>query len=172
MATVVTKLLNIVQPERAYFGQKDYQQLLVIERLARDLHMTTKIELVPTVREADGLALSSRNVYLSPEERKAAPILHRCLLQAQERVEAGEQTQRLRQEIESLFATEPLAAPDYVALVNPDTLEPVASLADAVTLVALAARFGKTRLIDNALIAPEGIPKNRLGKDRAPNKGP
>ena len=167
VATVVTKLLNIVQPERAYFGQKDYQQLLVIERVARDLHLSSKIVLVPTVREPDGLALSSRNAYLSVGERQAAPLLYRCLQRAQERVDAGEtDPSRIRQELESLIAEEPLATLDYVALANPDTLEPVASFAESVTLVALAVRIGKTRLIDNALIAPEGtpIPKNRLGR--------
>ena len=166
VATVVTKLLNIVQPDNAYFGQKDYQQLVVIERLVRDLHMTTKIMLVPTVREADGLALSSRNVYLSAEERQAATVLSQCLQVAQARVTQGKtDPAALRQELDTLLAREPLAAVDYVAIVNPDTLEPVTSL-EGVTLVALAACFGKTRLIDNALIAPEGvvIPKNRLGR--------
>lgn len=166
VATVVTNLLNIVQPDRAYFGQKDYQQLLVIERLARDLHLTAKIILVPTVREPDGLALSSRNAYLSTDERRAAPILFCALQRAQERVaQRMTDADALRRELETLIASEPLATLDYVAVVSPDTLEPVATL-DAVTLVALAVRIGKTRLIDNMLLAPEGvaIPKNRLGQ--------
>lgn len=167
VATVVTKLLNIIQPENAYFGQKDYQQLLVIERLTRDLHLTAKILSVPTVREADGLALSSRNVYLNPDERKAATVLYRCLQHAQERVMAGEtDPQQLLREVESLLATEPLAKVDYIAVADPDTLEPTTSLAGAITLLALAVRFGKTRLIDNALLVPEGValPKNRVGR--------
>lgn len=166
VATVVTKLLNIVQPDNAYFGQKDYQQLVVIERLVRDLHLTAKIMLVPTVREPDGLALSSRNIYLSAEERKAAVIISQCLQVAQARVTAGETNPAvLRQELETMLAGEPLAAVDYIAIANPDNLEPIGSL-EGVTLVALAVCFGKTRLIDNALIAPEGvvIPKNRLGR--------
>ena len=166
VATVVTNLLNIVQPDRAYFGQKDYQQLLVIERLARDLHLTAKIILVPTARESDGLALSSRNAYLSLDERRAAPVLFCALQRAQERIAQGmTDADALRRELETLIANEPLATLDYVAVVHPDTLAPVATL-DGVTLVALAVRIGKTRLIDNMLLAPEGIaiPKNRLGQ--------
>ena len=167
VATVVTKLLNIAQPDSAYFGQKDFQQLLVIERLARDLHLQTKIAMVPTVREPDGLALSSRNVYLSPEQRQAATILHRCLTQAQAQVAAGlTDAKQIRQEVENLLAQEPQAACDYVALVDAETLLPVDSLQGRVALLALAARFGKTRLIDNCLLAPEGvtIPKQRPGR--------
>lgn len=166
VATVVTNLLNIVQPDRAYFGQKDYQQLLVIEKVARDLHLTAKIILVPTVRELDGLALSSRNAYLSHEERKAAPVLYCALRRAQEQIAQGEATpDSLRRELEAMIGEEPLATLDYVAVVSPDTLEPVPTL-DGVTLIALAVRIGKTRLIDNMLLAPEGvaIPKNRLGQ--------
>ncbi len=167
VATVVTKLLNIIQPERAYFGQKDYQQLLVIERLTRDLHLQTKIVMVPIVREADGLALSSRNVNLSPEQRQAATVLHRCLTRAQALLSDGiTDARQVRQEVENLLAQEPLAACDYIALVDSETLQPVASLQDRVTLLALAARFGKTRLIDNCLLAPEGVtvPKHLLGR--------
>ncbi len=167
VATIVTKLLNIVQPDLAYFGQKDYQQLLLIERMVRDLNITTDISLVPTVREPEGLAISSRNVYLSPEERQAAPILYRALQRAQEMVHEGERDpERVRQELEAMIGQEPLATLDYVALLNPETLAPVVTLDDVVTLVALAARIGKTRLIDNFFIAPPGVPitKYRLGK--------
>ncbi len=167
VATVVTKLLNIVQPDRAYFGQKDYQQLLVIERLARDLHLQTTIAMVPTVREPDGLALSSRNAYLSPEERAAAGVLSRALQRAEALVADGERDAgRVQREVEALIQAEPLASLDYVALANPETLQPAASLAEGVTLVAVAARFGATRLIDNTLVAPEGVPnmRNRVGK--------
>ncbi len=167
VATVVTKLFNIVKPDRAYFGQKDYQQLLLIERLVRDLNIPTTIVPVPTVREPDGLAMSSRNAYLSPEERRAATVLYRALQRAEELVKAGATDPvQVQAELEALIASEPLAQSDYVALVHPDTLQPVTTLADAVTLVALAVRIGKVRLIDNALIAPNGVPivRNRLGK--------
>jgi pantoate--beta-alanine ligase len=167
VATVVAKLLNIVHPDITYFGQKDYQQLLVIERLVRDLNLTTGIVMVPTARDADGLAMSSRNVTLSPEDRKAAPVLHRILLRAQELVTAGAtDPEPVRAELEQILAAEPRAALDYIALVHPETLQPVPTLTNVVTLVVLAARFGTTRLIDNALIAPEGVPqpKNRFVK--------
>jgi pantoate--beta-alanine ligase len=167
VATVVTKLLNIVQPDRAYFGQKDYQQLRVIERMVRDLNVPTTIVMVPTVRDTDGLALSSRNVYLSPEERMAAPVLYRVLESAAERVKAGENDpDALRKALEEVIAAEPRATLDYVALVDPETLQPVRELQKAPTLVALAVRVGKTRLIDNALVSPEGIPipRNRQSK--------
>jgi pantoate--beta-alanine ligase len=167
VSTVVAKLLNIVHPDIAFFGQKDYQQLLVIERLVSDLNIAVGITMVPTVREPDGLAMSSRNAYLSPEDRKAATVIYSALLHAQNRVAAGElDAERLQQELEELVQNEPRAALDYVALVHPQTLQPMPSLADAVTLVALAARFGATRLIDNHLVAPEGVPlpKNRFHK--------
>ena len=158
VATVVTKLLNMVQPHRAYFGQKDYQQLLLIERVARDLNQTADIVMVPTLREPDGLAMSSRNVYLSPEERRAAPVLSRALKYAEEQIHAGAaDPQALLQALDALVAAEPLAKPDYIALVDPETLQPVASLTDTPVLIALAVRFGRTRLIDNALVAPPGV---------------
>jgi pantoate--beta-alanine ligase len=163
VATVVAKLLNIVQPDRAYFGQKDYQQFLVIDRIARDLNLTPSIVMVPTIRESDGLAISSRNVYLSPEERQAATILYRALQKADTLVKDGERDPtKVQAELETLIAAEALANREYVALVNPETLEPVTTLG-RVTLVALAVRVGKTRLIDNALVAPDGVatPKNR-----------
>jgi pantoate--beta-alanine ligase len=167
VATVVAKLLNIVQPDRAFFGQKDYQQFLIIERMARDLNLMASIVLVPTVRESDGLAMSSRNVYLSPEERQAATILYRALNRAEELVIAGtHDAAQVRVELESLLASEPLARLEYLALVHPDTLHPVTTLAEGVTLVALAVRIGKTRLIDNILLGPNGspVPRNRQRK--------
>jgi len=158
VATVVTKLLNMVQPHRAYFGQKDYQQLLLIERVARDLNQTADIVMVPTLREADGLAMSSRNVYLTPEERQAAPVLSRVLKYAEAQIHAGDaDLPTLTAELAALVAAEPLAKPDYIALVDPETLEPVLNLTETPVLIALAVRFGKTRLIDNALVAPPGI---------------
>jgi len=158
VATVVTKLLNMVQPHRAYFGQKDYQQLLLIERVARDLNQTADIVMVPTLRESDGLAMSSRNVYLTPEERQAAPVLSRVLKHAEAQIHAGTaDPQTLTTELAALIAAEPLAKPDYIALVDPETLQPVLNLTETPVLIALAVRFGKTRLIDNALVAPPGI---------------
>ncbi|MCS6777723.1 MAG: pantoate--beta-alanine ligase [Chloroherpetonaceae bacterium] len=157
VATVVTKLLNIVQPDVAFFGQKDYQQFLVIDRMVRDLNLTCRIAVVPTVREADGLAMSSRNVYLSPEERRAATVLFRALRRAEELVQSGvARADEVARQLEALIDAEPLATREYVALVHPETLQPVHSLATGVTLVALAVRIGRTRLIDNAFIAPPG----------------
>ncbi|MCW3055416.1 MAG: pantothenate synthetase [Chthonomonadales bacterium] len=158
VTTVVTKLLNMVQPHRAYFGQKDYQQLLLIERVARDLNQTADIVMVPTLRESDGLAMSSRNVYLTPEERQAAPVLSRVLKHAEAQIHAGaSDPQTLTAELAALVAAEPLAQPDYIALVDPETLQPVLNLTETPVLIALAVRFGKTRLIDNALVAPPGV---------------
>lgn len=166
VATVVAKLLNIVQPDRAFFGQKDYQQVTIIERMVRDLNLLSQIVTVPTVRDSDGLALSSRNAYLSPEERAAAPVLYRALKLAEERVQAGVTDPiAVLEEMQALIASEPPANPDYVALVHPETMLPVSTLADAVTLAILAVRIGKTRLIDNLLIAPPGVP---LARTRPP----
>ncbi len=167
VATIVTKLLNIVQPDIAYFGQKDYQQFLVVERLARDLNMPSTIQMVPTLRETDGLALSSRNAYLSEEERSAATLLSRLLSLAGRRVLEGvSSAQELRRELEALVSEEPLAALEYIELANPDTLQPVENLEEGLTLVVAAIKIGKTRLIDNALIAPEGMasPRPRVSR--------
>jgi pantoate--beta-alanine ligase len=162
VATVVAKLLNIVQPERAYFGQKDYQQLLVIERLVRDLNIPTTVVMVPTVREPDGLAMSSRNAYLDAEQRQASVVLSRLLRRADELVKSGQtDSHAVRTELEALLRQTPDARADYIALAHPETLEPVVSLAEP-TVVLLAIRIGKTRLIDNALIAPDGVPIPRL----------
>jgi pantoate--beta-alanine ligase len=144
VATVVTKLLNICRPHRAYFGQKDAQQAALIARMARDLDTGIEIVVLPTVREADGLALSSRNAYLSPEERQAATCLHRALLAADRAFAAGEQdTARLREAMCAVLAAEPLARVEYAEAVDPTTFEPPGALA------VLAVRIGATRLIDN-----------------------
>ncbi len=167
VATVVTKLFNIVQPDIAYFGQKDYQQFLVVERLARDLNLPLTIQMVPTFRETDGLAMSSRNAYLSEAERTAATLLSRLLALAGSRVQEGvHSASQLHKELTAVVAAEPLATLDYIALVHPDTLQPVEDLGAGVTLVALAIRIGNTRLIDNALIAPEGVslPRPRVSR--------
>lgn len=149
VATVVCKLLNIAGAERAYFGQKDAQQTVVVRRMAADLNIPTEIVVVPTVREADGLALSSRNAYLAPEERAAAPVLYRALTAARTAWEGGEHRgERLRAIMAGVLAREPGALVDYVSVADPDTL---AELEDAQgrALLSLAVRIGRTRLIDN-----------------------
>ena len=144
VATVVTKLLNAVQPDRAYFGQKDAQQVAVIKRLARDLDLPVEVRVGPTVREPDGLALSSRNVYLSLEERKSAACLSEALRLAVRAFAEGERrVEVLEQILRSRLESEPLARVDYARLVDPDTF------VGSGTLAVLAVRIGRTRLIDN-----------------------
>jgi pantoate--beta-alanine ligase len=153
VTTIVTKLFNLVRPHRAYFGQKDYQQSAVVRRLVDDLNLDLEIVLLPTIREADGLAMSSRNVRLTPEERQAACVLYASLRLTEERVEAGERnTKVLLDEMQTMIETEPLAHLDYVALCDPETLKPLDRI-EGPTLLALAVRFGETRLIDNLLIS-------------------
>lgn len=152
VATVVTKLFNIIQPQRAYFGQKDAQQLAVIERLVRDLNMDIKLEAMPIVREEDGLAMSSRNAYLSPTERQAAPVLYRSLQGAKLAVEQGERNaQSLKRLVEQSIAKEPLAQLDYVELYYYPTLQGARTI-DGKVLLAVAAKFGTARLIDNIIL--------------------
>lgn len=154
VATVVAKLFHIVQPDLAFFGQKDAQQVAVIQRMVTDLNMDLTIVPVPTVREPDGLAMSSRNTYLSQAERQAAPVLYRSLRMAQERVRAGERDMAaLKAGMRAMIAAEPLADIDYVEIVDCATLQPVERL-ESRALAALAVRFGKTRLIDNAMLEP------------------
>jgi pantoate--beta-alanine ligase len=153
VATVVTKLFNIVGPDVAYFGQKDAQQALVIRRLVRDLDMPVRVEVCPTVREADGLALSSRNAHLSPTDRARATALHRALSAVQDAVSAGERDPDVLQaRALAVLASEGID-PDYLKLVSPDTLVPVTQIEDDF-LAVLAAHVGETRLIDNQLIQP------------------
>lgn len=159
VATVVCKLFNILQAERAYFGQKDAQQTVVIRRMVRDLNIPTTIVVVPTVREADGLALSSRNVYLSPEERAAAPVLYRALTAARERYAAGERdAEALRRLMHAIIAAEPLARIDYVSVADVETLREIEGPITTGALLSLAVRFGSTRLIDNLPLEPPGAP--------------
>jgi pantoate--beta-alanine ligase len=144
VATVVTKLLAAVQPDRAYFGQKDAQQVAVVKRLAADLDLGVEIRVVPTVREPDGLAMSSRNAYLSPEERKAATAISGALREAAGAHASGEHDpRRLRALMSARLAIEPLLSPEYVELVDAATFQKPG------TLAVIAARVGKTRLIDN-----------------------
>jgi pantoate--beta-alanine ligase len=154
VCTVVLKLLEIVRPQFAYFGQKDAQQALIIKRMASDFNLAVSIEVEPIVREPDGLALSSRNTYLSPEERKAATVLWRSLEAARRAFDRGERRAPiLEREMRAVLEAEPLARLDYLAIVSPETLEPVSRL-DAETLLALAVYVGRTRLIDNILFDP------------------
>jgi pantoate--beta-alanine ligase len=149
VATVVLKLFNQVQPDRAYFGQKDAQQVQVIRRMVRDLDVPVDVVACPTVREADGLALSSRNAYLDATQRRHATVLYRALQEARERVEAGERdAAALRQLLADRIAATPGAALDYAAVVDAETLTPLTRLQGPV-LLALAVKFGATRLIDN-----------------------
>jgi pantoate--beta-alanine ligase len=156
VATVVAKLFNIVQPTRAYFGQKDAQQVVVIRRMARDLDFPLEVVAAPTIREADGLAMSSRNVYLSPEERREAPVLFRALSEAKRRFDGGERNaEALRRAMREVLAGAPNAEVDYVSLADVETLEELREVgADA--LASLAVRFGRTRLIDNMLLGQGG----------------
>ncbi|MBI4235843.1 MAG: pantoate--beta-alanine ligase [Chloroflexi bacterium] len=154
VATVVAKLFNIVQPQRAYFGQKDGQQVAVIKRMVRDLDFPVEIVVVPTVREPDGLAMSSRNVYLSPADRAAAPVLYRALRRAEELYQGGERdAEALRRAVRQVLASEPLAHVDYVSVADADTLEEL-NRVQGCAMASLAVRIGRTRLIDNAILGP------------------
>jgi pantoate--beta-alanine ligase len=149
VATVVAILFALVGAERAYFGQKDAQQVMVIDRMACDLALPTEVVPCPTVREPDGLALSSRNVHLTPGERAAAPVIHRSLLAARARWEAGERdADALRDAIRDVLSSEPLAAVEYVSCADAATLSEL-TLVDRPALLSVAVRFGSTRLIDN-----------------------
>lgn len=153
VATVVAKLFNLVQPQRAYLGQKDAQQAAVIRKLVADLNLDLELRVLPTVREPDGLALSSRNVYLSPQERQAALVLYRSLQQAEALWREGERrAEALRQAMRALIAAEPLARPDYVSVAHPDTMEELEEISGP-ALVSLAVHIGRTRLIDNILLS-------------------
>jgi len=156
VATVVAKLFVIVRPHVAYFGEKDAQQLRIIRRMVRDLHFDVAVTGCPTVRAKDGLALSSRNAYLSADERRAAPVLQRALAAAAGRVRAGEtDAARLVTEVRAVIAAEPLALLDYAEAVDDETLEPIGEVRRPV-LLAVAAYFGKARLIDNVVLNPQG----------------
>ncbi|MGH9677603.1 MAG: pantoate--beta-alanine ligase [Candidatus Acidiferrum sp.] len=159
VATVVAKLFNIAEPDAAFFGQKDAAQCAVIRRMVRDLALPVEIQVCPIVRDADGLALSSRNAYLSVPERKQALVLSRAVRRMAELYAQGEvRTNALLSAGKSVLAEEPAVRLDYLEMVNPETLEPVALMeARAQTLVAVAAYVGKTRLIDNILLGSNGV---------------
>jgi pantoate--beta-alanine ligase len=152
VATIVAKLFNIIEPSKAYFGQKDAQQALVIQKMVADLNMNTKVIVLPTIREADGLAMSSRNTYLSTQERKSAVVLFKALTRAKEMYQNGEdKTENIRREMISIVSKEPLAIIDYLSISDARTLEELPILSEP-ALISIAVRIGKTRLIDNIVL--------------------
>lgn len=152
VTTVVAKLFNIVEPDMAFFGQKDAAQVAIIRRMVRDLKFPVAIQVCPIVRESDGLALSSRNVYLNPKERRSALVLYRALRRAQELFNRGErESKKLSAAGKSEFAQEPIVQLDYFEIVDPESLEPVTAIRDR-ALIATAAFVGSTRLIDNIVV--------------------
>jgi pantoate--beta-alanine ligase len=152
VSTVVSKLFHIVQPDVAVFGQKDAAQVAVLRRMVRDLNMDLELVVAPIVREADGLALSSRNAYLTAEQRKQALVLHRALAEVERLAQSGvRSSQALRSSALEVLAAEPAAQLDYFEVINPETLDPVEDVSQG-ALVAVAAAFGATRLIDNLLL--------------------
>ena len=152
VTTVVAKLFNIVKPHTAIFGQKDVQQAFILRRMVADLNFDTRIIVAPIVREADGLAMSSRNVYLTPEERTNASSMYRSLKLAEGLIRGGERSsQKIREQMETLILSAEPTQIDYIAFLNPDTFEEIATV-HSKTLIALVVRFGSTRLLDNAII--------------------
>jgi len=163
VATVVLKLFHLVQPDIAYFGEKDYQQLLVVRQMVRDLNLPVDIRGCPTVREPDGLAMSSRNQYLAPQERRDALVLFESEQLAQQLVDAGEvDAARITQAMRDHILRVPYAKIDYVALMNPETLEEVSQVINPVRAI-LAVRLGSTRLIDNMEIRPKTLSSHQQG---------
>jgi len=152
VTTVVTKLFNIVQPDLAFFGQKDAQQAIILRKMARDLDMDVRLVVMPIVREADGLALSSRNRYLDPDQRRKATVLHRALMRMHSLADRGECSSAVLLDAgKSVIAEEPDVSLDYLEIVDPETLDPVSDISRG-ALVAIAAYVGTTRLIDNTVL--------------------
>jgi len=150
---VVAKLFNIVEPTKAYFGEKDAQQVVVIKKMVTDLNMNLEVVVVPTQREPDGLAMSSRNVYLNPQERQAAVVLWRSMNLARGLWQKGERdAEKIRHEMVALIRKEPLARIDYVSIAHPKTLDELSRIKGS-ALVSMAVYVGKTRLIDNMTLA-------------------
>src|SRR5580698_2624628 len=155
VTTVVAKLFHIVEPQLAFFGQKDAAQCAIIRRMVRDLNFLVEIVVGPIVREPDGLAMSSRNAYLSPQERNSALVLHRALIEVKKRFDQGERSaNKLAEAGNHVLSQEPGVRPDYLEIVDPDTLDPVAEIRSG-ALVAVAAFVGATRLIDNVVLSPK-----------------
>jgi pantoate--beta-alanine ligase len=153
VATVVNKLFNLTQADAAFFGQKDAQQVAVIRRMVHDLNMPIEIIVVPTMREADGLAMSSRNVYLNPEQRAAAPTLHRALQAAVKAYDQGERSPaKLLELVDAEITHQPLMTPQYISVANAHTLEEMTDETEQPLLLSLAVKIGKTRLLDNTLL--------------------
>jgi pantoate--beta-alanine ligase len=167
VATVVLKLFGIVQPDRAYFGEKDFQQLAVIRRMARDFNLPVDIVAVPTERESDGLAISSRNVYLDPEERRAAAVLYRALRVMRQRIADGDRTVSVvRKAGLKVLELEPLTEVEYLEIVDPDDLQPVKKKISGPVRAVAAVRIGETRLIDNLACEPgRKFRRKRSGQD-------
>jgi pantoate--beta-alanine ligase len=154
VTTVVSKLFNIVQPDLAFFGQKDAAQVAIIRRMVRDLNIPVQIVTYPIVRDPDGLAMSSRNAYLDPQQRKSAAMLYCSLIEVQKAFDQGEQkASELIKEGKRALATDPAVLLDYLEIVDPETLDPIDDVSRR-ALVAVAAFFGKTRLIDNLVLEP------------------
>lgn len=152
VATIVTKLFNIISPDVSYFGQKDAQQAIIIKKLIQDLNMQTKIKIMPIVRDKDGLALSSRNIYLNKKQRNEAPILYKSLLEAKSLIKNGQKNaSRIISMIRKIIAENSSGVIDYVSIIDLENLEPVVIINKKV-LILLAVWFGKTRLIDNIII--------------------
>ncbi|MDS7594665.1 pantoate--beta-alanine ligase [Agrobacterium tumefaciens] len=165
VATVVTKLFNLVQPDAAYFGEKDYQQVTLIKRMVEDLAQPVRVVAVPTVREADGLACSSRNVYLDTEQRAAAVVVPRALDEAERLyTEGNDDPAAFEAAITRFIANEPLAAPEVVSVCDPQTLKPLTSLQSGPVLVALFVRIGSTRLLDNRVIGAGAAPHGKAAR--------
>lgn len=154
VATIVAKLFSVVRPTRAYFGQKDFQQTVIIRKMAKDLNLDIEVVVCPTIREEDGLALSSRNAYLEPQQRGAATLLYRCLSEAADAIRSGIRSgEKIRQTMKSRLLNETqITDIDYASVYHPDTLDEMEDLQDDV-LLAVAARMGATRLIDNMLVS-------------------
>jgi pantoate--beta-alanine ligase len=157
MATIVLKLFELFQPQYAYFGQKDAQQAAIVARMIKDFHLPLLLRVLPTLREADGLAMSSRNSYLAPETRAAAPVLYQALLAGQRVFESlpPEGPAAVSQAMREVIATTPLARLDYAEIRDPETFLPLETLR-APALLLLAVSFGSTRLLDNFLLRPDG----------------
>ncbi len=165
VTTVVAKLLNTVGPDVAYFGQKDAQQAVVVRRMVRDLDFPTRIEVRPTVREADGLALSSRNSYLSSADRERAPALHRALVSAGSSARAGASSAEVLAPANRILA-EAGIEPEYLEIRDAERLEPIETINGRPALIAVAAQLGEARLIDNLIIEPQAVPQGSRDEGR------
>lgn len=160
VTTIVLKLFNVIRPDISYFGQKDWQQAVIIKKMVEDLNLDTKIKVLPTVREKDGLAQSSRNTYLTKDQRKSATILYRLLIEAKRLIESGlTNSKEIKKRMQEMINKEKLAGIDYIEMREPETLQPVTKISGKV-IILLAIKFGKVRLIDNMII------RKRRGKSR------